>query len=236
MTNHIEAARRLARAVAAGGATELTIAIFRVYLAAAGASVKGAWVYIPGRATPLKGWRAAAEYVAHLADTAAFLRNFANAIDYADREVNGPPVEMTPLGRQIISAADMTPLAARADDLNAVAKHVAELASDLAALGATPPPPVDPETLVVPAAASLAELVPASHDLTDRIVRRAVYTAGKTMLSVLDGWIEGARENHEAMGRREPFDDSFAPDDVRRMVNDMCNELGAPEAYRPAPS
>jgi hypothetical protein len=231
MTNYIERARMLARAVA-DGATDLTIAIFRVCIAAAGASVKGAWVYIPGRATPLKGWRAAGEYVATLADTAAFLRNLANAIDLAEREI-WPPAAPSSLGQQVIAAGDMTPLAARADDLNAVAQHVAELASQLAALGATPPPaPVEPETIVVPLGADLPELLAADDRLLDRIVKRAIYEAGKTMLGVLDSWIEGARENHEAAGRRGPFDEQFYPDDFRNMINDMCRKLGAPEPWR----
>lgn len=231
MTNHIEAARRIARAVA-DGATELTVALFRVYLAAAGATPNGAWVYIPGRATPLKGWRAAGEYVANLADNSAFLAHLANVIDLAEREIR-PPAAPPNLGQQVIAAGDMTPLAARADDLNAVAQHVAELASQLAALGATPPPaPVEPETIVVPLGADLPELLAADDRLLDRIVKRAIYEAGKTMLGVLDSWIEGARENHEAAGRHDPFDEQFYPDDFRNMINDMCRELGAPEPWR----
>lgn len=224
MTNYIERARKLARTVAAGGATELTIAIFRVYLAAAGATVSGSWVYIPGRATPLKGFRAAAEYVARLADTAAFLSNIANAMDYSDREINGPP------------APDASP-AARTDDLNEVAKHVAELASQIAALAATPPtPPADPEVISVPADADLPDLLRADDRLLDRIVKRSIYTAGVTLLSVLDSWVETGRENHESMSSREPFDEQFHAEDIRAMINDGMRELGAPEPYRrPAP-
>lgn len=220
--NYIERARRLARSVAVGGATDLTIAIFRAYIVAAGATVRGAWIYIPGRATPFKGFRPAAGYVTSLTDTAPFLRNLANALDLVDREVDGPPAEAG------------TPLAALAGDL---AQRVAELASQLAALGATPPPaPVEPEAIHVPAGVELPELLAADDRLLDRIVRRAQYDALREMLSTLDGWIEGARENHEAMGRRDAFDDSFAPDDIRRMVNCAARAVGTREPYRPPSS
>jgi hypothetical protein len=223
MTNYIERARKLARAVAAGGATDLTIAIFRVYLAAAGASVRGTWVYIPGRATPLKGFRAAAEYVARLADTAVFLGDIANAMDHVDREV-APPVAGAPP-------------AVGTDDLGEVAKYVAELASQIAALAATPPtPPADPETISVPADADLPDLLRADDRLLDRIVKRSIYTAGVTLLAVLDSWVETGRDNHESMGSREPFDEQFHAEDIRAMINDGMRELGAPEPYRrPAP-
>jgi hypothetical protein len=236
MTNHIEAIRRLARSVAERSASEVGFALFRLYLAAAGATQSGSWLYVPGRATPLKGFRAAAEYVSHLADTSAFLRNMANALDLGDREIHGPPAADTPLGQQVIAAGDMTPLAARADDLNAVAQHVAELASQLAALGATPPAP-DPEAVVVPAGADLPELLAADDRLLDRIVKRSIYTAGVTLLAVLDSWIEGARENTAAgVGHRDADPEQFYADDFRNMVNDAMRELGAPEPYRrPSP-
>jgi hypothetical protein len=59
------------------------------------------------------------------------------------------------------------------------------------------------------------------------------------MLSVLDGWIEGARENHDALGHRgenrgEECWRSFAPSDIRNMVNDVARELGLAEFPVPA--
>jgi hypothetical protein len=55
-----------------------------------------------------------------------------------------------------------------------------------------------------------------------------------TMLTVLDDWIEGAQHNHEAMGHRgENVGDecwrSFAPEDIRNMVNDAAREVGITE-------
>jgi hypothetical protein len=51
------------------------------------------------------------------------------------------------------------------------------------------------------------------------------------MLGVLDGWIQGSRENHVALGHRaEPVGEEcwrqFAPSDIRRMVNDAAREMG----------
>jgi len=60
---------------------------------------------------------------------------------------------------------------------------------------------------------------------------RGAYRALKAMLSQLDGWIQGARENHEAYSHRgEPRGGEcwreFAPSDIRRMVNDAAREIG----------
>lgn len=54
------------------------------------------------------------------------------------------------------------------------------------------------------------------------------------MLTTLDGWIQGAKENHEGMGHRSESTGSecwrtFDPMDIRRMVNDTCRELGISE-------
>ena len=59
------------------------------------------------------------------------------------------------------------------------------------------------------------------------------------MLRMLDSWIDGARENHRAVGHRnentgEECWRTFAPDDIRRMVNDVAQELGL--AGFPAPT
>jgi hypothetical protein len=62
--------------------------------------------------------------------------------------------------------------------------------------------------------------------MTGRIVRRAQYDALRAVLSALDGWERGTLQNHEAMSHRD--DDccrAFAPDDIRRMVNDAAREL-----------
>lgn len=47
----------------------------------------------------------------------------------------------------------------------------------------------------------------------------------KAMLAVLDGWIEGAQSNHEALGHRETgCCSTFAPEDIRRMVEDAAED------------
>lgn len=74
-------------------------------------------------------------------------------------------------------------------------------------------------------------------ELAERIVRRAQFEALRTMLSVLDGWIDGAAENHEAMSHRDnDCCRDFAPADIRRMVNDAATELRVPEPYVPEPA
>lgn len=59
------------------------------------------------------------------------------------------------------------------------------------------------------------------------------------VLQTLDGWISGAKENHEAMGHRncdkgEECWRQFTPKDIRRMVNDAAQDLGLAEF--PAPT
>jgi hypothetical protein len=58
------------------------------------------------------------------------------------------------------------------------------------------------------------------------------------MLGALDGWIEGARSNHDGLGHRgEPMGSEcwtqFHPSDIRRMVNDVAHELGMSEFADP---
>lgn len=67
----------------------------------------------------------------------------------------------------------------------------------------------------------------------------AVWGTLQSMLGALDGWIEGARDNHEGMGHRgENTGDEcwrqFAPSDIRSMVNDVARELGVAEIPAPA--
>lgn len=61
----------------------------------------------------------------------------------------------------------------------------------------------------------------------------------ETVLEVLDGWIQGAKENHEAMEHRnerigEECWHRFAPSDIRNMINDAAQELGLVEFPVPA--
>lgn len=74
-----------------------------------------------------------------------------------------------------------------------------------------------------PAAATLGQSVALGH-------RQAL----AVLLVVLDDWINGVHDNHEAMGHRGESTGSecwrqFAPDDIRRMVNDAAREVGIPE-------
>lgn len=76
------------------------------------------------------------------------------------------------------------------------------------------------------------------RDLMSRIVRRARYDVLRSMVNIVAGWVEGAKENHEACDHRgEPLGDecwrSFAPDNIGRMINDAAREANCAEPYRP---
>lgn len=58
------------------------------------------------------------------------------------------------------------------------------------------------------------------------------------LLVNLDGWIQGARENHDALDHRgEPMGEEcwtrWHPADVRSMINDVAREFGVSEFPRP---
>jgi hypothetical protein len=127
-----------------------------------------------------------------------------------------------------VHAADMTPLPVAASDaLLGLSVQITRLAEQLAQPAVRP---YDPEAVVIGTDAALGTLVTANHDLVARIVKRAVYQAGKALLDVLDGWIEGAVSNNEAMGRRDAADpELFHAADIRTMVNDAMRLMGAPE-------
>lgn len=60
---------------------------------------------------------------------------------------------------------------------------------------------------------------------------RGAHRALVKLLGVLDGWIEGARANHDGFGHSteswgEECWRQFAPSDIRRMVNDAAREVG----------
>lgn len=68
--------------------------------------------------------------------------------------------------------------------------------------------------------------------------RRGASAALSSMLSMLDGWIEGFRENHDGLGHRgenrgEECWTQFHPADIRNMVNDVARELGLTEFPKP---
>lgn len=73
-------------------------------------------------------------------------------------------------------------------------------------------------------------------DVSDRkaLVSSVLYA----MLVNLDGWIQGARENHDALGHRGESVGSecwtqFHPADIRSMVNDVAREFEVGEFPRP---
>lgn len=55
------------------------------------------------------------------------------------------------------------------------------------------------------------------------IVRFALLTLRD---NVLPGWIDGGRDNHEALQRRDAYEATFTPEDIRRMIADAATECG----------
>jgi hypothetical protein len=78
----------------------------------------------------------------------------------------------------------------------------------------------------------------APHSLAEE-GRQAASLALYTMLTVLDDWISGAQDNHVALehrGRENRGEEcwrSFAPSDIRIMINDAARELGLSEFPTP---
>lgn len=72
-----------------------------------------------------------------------------------------------------------------------------------------------------------------------RLDKATAFGALKAVLDVLDGWIDGARENHVEMGHRDENTGEecwreFHVDDIRRMVNDAARDLDLPRMpYEP---
>lgn len=88
--------------------------------------------------------------------------------------------------------------------------------------------PYDPDDLLAPLKASMLD-----HSLRESLTAAASATALRTFLTVLDGWIDGARVNHYALGHRdEPIGEecwrSFTPDDIRTMVDDAARDHHLP--------
>lgn len=78
---------------------------------------------------------------------------------------------------------------------------------------------------------TLAPSVPASPSETERIVRRAGYDVLRAVAGHVDGWIETAKENHEAMGRRDVPDTWLSEGDFHRILADTARELGIGEQW-----
>jgi hypothetical protein len=77
------------------------------------------------------------------------------------------------------------------------------------------------------------------HNPTSTVDKASASLGLYTLLTVLDDWIEGAHENHEALehrGRENVGEEcwrSFAPSDIRNMINDAARELGLGEFPTP---
>jgi hypothetical protein len=57
------------------------------------------------------------------------------------------------------------------------------------------------------------------------------------MRNVVAGWVEGAKENHAALGHRgegtgQECWNQFHPEDIHRMIDDVAGQLGLPENWR----
>lgn len=78
-----------------------------------------------------------------------------------------------------------------------------------------------------------AELVKAYQPEPAATDKVAVLLALHTMLGVVESWVQGARENHEGLGHRDPgCCSTFHPDDIRNMINDAARELGIDEPWK----
>jgi hypothetical protein len=124
------------------------------------------------------------------------------------------------------------------DHANALAARIAEVLAEHAAAPlpvAAPEQPLDPIASAIKANADLGDLLHADELLLRRIVARAKYEALREMLRTLDGWVEGARSNLEAMGRQtadvERGSRTFDVDDIRTMINDAARACGTSEPY-----
>jgi hypothetical protein len=80
---------------------------------------------------------------------------------------------------------------------------------------------------------------PERDEIPETNRKTGAHHALRVVLDVLDGWIEGAQEEHEAMehrGRENTGEECwrrFAPSDIRRMVNDAARELDIAEFPMP---
>lgn len=75
----------------------------------------------------------------------------------------------------------------------------------------------------------LADLMVQHQALLARIVRRAKYDALREMSRALDGWMRGAKDNHDAMDHRDCDPNcwtTFHAVDVRSMIADAASAAG----------
>jgi hypothetical protein len=63
----------------------------------------------------------------------------------------------------------------------------------------------------------------------DRLEYDVARKALRAVLDAVDGWVDGAKENHRALehrGEQLPCWESFHPDDIRNMVADAARVIG----------
>lgn len=249
MTTHEDMIRKLAESVLGRGGA-IALELLKTYALAAGAEVLGGgWIRIPGQFTAeAQGWR---QFAVRVQDYGGpwesmrlkMARAHAEGED-AMRVVTPPP----PLGQTPVHAADLNPVAAPAAEAlpEYYAARMAATLKQLALANGVPldllaPPPVavlDPRDVHIGDDVDLADLSAGQEKIVGRIIKRTAYETGKALLDVLEGWIEGQQENHEASGHRgenigEECWSQYHPEDIRRMVNDAMRLMGAPEHRLP---
>jgi len=225
MKTYEDQIKQLARMVLGrGGAVALEL--LKVYAIAAGAeTLGGGWIRIPGQLTAnAQGWRQFASFVLNANPDGAWgdvVRKMAIAAAEGEDAMRLPIVQGG-LAGEVMYRSDFTPHR-DADVILGELRALIEQAQ-------TPPPAAPPaKAVTVGDDVDLADLTEAQEYLAKRIVKRAVYDTGKALLDVLDGWIEGAAENNESMGRRDADPREFHAADIRVMVNDAMRLMGAPE-------
>jgi hypothetical protein len=93
---------------------------------------------------------------------------------------------------------------------------------------------------IIDAAADADAAWKEKQELTGPMPQAAKNAALTAMLEILDGWIDGAREDHVGMGHQnENVGDEcwrrFASEDIRSMVNEAARSVGIGEFLRPNP-
>lgn len=157
---------------------------------------------------------------------------------YYDPQSGSP--YLTPRGEEVVKLLNLVPPTATAPAAAPVAFDgtvAGAVAVISAALGIQPPPPPAPpgaRDVFIGDEAALSTLVTADRDLTTRVVERAQYVAFKEVLAALDGWVEGARDNHEGLdhGAENTGEEcwkTFHIEDIRNMVADTARLLGVRE-------
>lgn len=215
LTAHRMTIRALAQYVANNGPHVMAYNLLRTYALAAGVTQDGGgWVRFLPTAYRQRGWFNFAKSLAASDDTD--VTEYRNRYVVVQAMATAHAAGAAAMGEPVASSS--APRMATVDDLNEVAKRITDLASQLASV----PPVSSADIIVIEDDADLARLTAVQSKLVGRIVKRAVHEMGKTILDVLDGWID----------ETEMTAPTFSANSIRGMVNDACRVMGAPEAYR----